>query len=132
MVSPPGDPACWWSTDRHARHRVETREGGVDRVNGNGEHSALPPEAADSATEPLHLADRLALRPEEAAQALGLSERKLRDILPELPHFRVGKAVLLPVEALRAWVQEQTKVEPGRVDAVVKEIMESITPAGGD
>ena len=80
----------------------------------------------------LHLADRLALRPKEAAEALGLSERKLREVLPQLPHVRVGGAVLLPVEALRAWLQEQAKVEPGRVDAAVKEILASVTPAGCD
>ena len=78
----------------------------------------------------INLADRLALRPREAAQALGLSERKLREVLPELPHVRVGGAVLLPVEALRAWLQQQATVERGRVDAVVKEIMASVVPAG--
>ena len=36
----------------------------LDRsMNGNGEHSAQPREAADSVSERLHLADRLALRP---------------------------------------------------------------------
>ena len=82
--------------------------------------------------EPFSLANRLALRPREAAQALGLSERKLREVLPQLPHVRVGGAVLLPVEALRTWLEQQAKVEPGRVDAVVKEILASVTPAGGD
>jgi hypothetical protein len=42
------------------------------------------------------LADRLALRPAEVAEALGLSERTIRQILPELPHIRAGRAVLLP------------------------------------
>ncbi len=88
---------------------------------------------ATSATEQrLHLADRLALRPKEAAEALGLLERKLRQILPQLPHVRFGGAVLLPVEALRSWLEQQAKAEPGRVDAVVKEILASVTPAGGD
>ncbi len=86
--------------------------------------------AANAPEERLHLADRLALRPKEAAQALGLSERKLREVLPQLPHVRVGGAVLLPVEALRSWLEQQAKVEPGRVDAVVKEILESVTRPG--
>ena len=60
--------------------------------------------ASRAAEERLHLADRLALRPKEAAEALGLSERKLREVLPQLPHVRVGGAVLLPVEALRSWL----------------------------
>ena len=82
--------------------------------------------------EGLDLSRRLALRPKEAAEALGLSERKLREVLHQLPHVRVGGAVLLPVEPLRAWLEQQAKVEPGRVDAVVKEILETVTPAGGD
>ncbi len=44
------------------------------------------------------LSNRLALRPAEAAQALGIGERTLRQILPELPHVRVGGVVLLPVD----------------------------------
>lgn len=72
------------------------------------------------------LADRLALRPKEAAEALGLSERKLREVLPQLPHIRLGGAVLLPVEGLQAWLREQAKVEQGRVEAVVDEILSSI------
>jgi excisionase family DNA binding protein len=69
---------------------------------------------------------RLALRPKEAAEALGLSERKLREVLPQLPHVRVGGAVLLPVEGLQAWLREQTKAEQGRVEAVVDEILRSV------
>ncbi len=37
--------------------------------------------------DPLRLCDRLALRPKEAAQVLGLSERSLRALLPELLYF---------------------------------------------
>jgi excisionase family DNA binding protein len=72
------------------------------------------------------LTRRLALRPKEAAEALGLSERKLREVLPQLPHVRLGGAVLLPVEGLQAWLREQAKVEQGRVEAVVDEILRSV------
>ena len=74
----------------------------------------------------VHLADRLALRPAEAAKALGIGERKLREILPELPHVRVGGAVLLPVEALQAWLREQTKVEQGKAEKVAEEILHAV------
>ena len=70
--------------------------------------------------------DRLALRPREAAEALGLSERKLRELLPELPHIRVGGAVLLPVEGLRAWLREQAEAEQGRVEKVAEEILRAV------
>ncbi len=83
----------------------------------------MPPEATE---EHLHLADRLALRPKEAAQALGICERTLRQILPELPHVRVGGAVLLPVEGLQAWLRERAEAEQGRAEKVVKEILQAV------
>ncbi len=57
----------------------------------------------------LDLATRLALRPREAAAALGLSERAFRSLLPRLPHVRLGGAVLVPVDALRRWLEEQAR-----------------------
>jgi len=55
------------------------------------------------------LAGRLALRPAEAARVLGVSERTLRTLLPRLPHVRLDRCVLLPVDALRRWLDEQAK-----------------------
>ena len=74
----------------------------------------------------IDIATRLALRPAEAAKALGIGERRLRQMLPELPHIRRGGIVLLPVEALQAWLREQAKAEPGRVEAVVDEVLQSV------
>ncbi len=82
---------------------------------------------SDSApAELVRLADRLALRPKEAAQALGIGERTLRNILPELPHVRVGGVVLLPVEGLRRWLEEQSKTERGRAEQVAGEVLQAI------
>ena len=75
----------------------------------------------------LSLPDRLALRPVEVAEVLGISERTVRQLLPELPHVRVGSAVLVPVEALRGWLLERAKAEQGKVDAAVDEILTSIS-----
>ncbi len=75
---------------------------------------------------PVQLSERLALRPAEAAQALGIGERTLRQILPELPHVRVGGAVLLPVEGLQAWLRERAKTEKGRAEAVAEEVLRAI------
>ena len=91
--------------------------------------------ASESGDGPLgapDLAGRLALRPREAAAALGVSERKLRELLPELPHVRVGGVVLLPVEGLRAWLSEQAVVEQGRAEKVAEEILEAIAGSGSD
>lgn len=74
----------------------------------------------------IRLADRLALRPKEAAATLGLSERAFRALLPSLPHVRAGGAVLIPVEALRRWLDEQAVREPDRIDGIVSETLGSI------
>ena len=72
------------------------------------------------AEDRLHLADRLALRPKEAAQVIGVSERTLRDMLPQLPHFREGGVILLPVEPLRQWLADRVRAEAERVAGAVR------------
>lgn len=57
---------------------------------------------------------RLALRPREAAQSLGISERTLWGLTAEgaIPHFKLGRLTLYPVDAIRAWLAEKaTKAE---------------------
>ena len=83
-------------------------------------------------TQPLSLDTRLSLRPKEAADALGLSERKLRELLPELPTVRRGGIVLIPVDQLRKWLREESEAEKGRVERVVGEILETVHPRGKD
>ena len=70
--------------------------------------------------------ERLALRPKEAAQALGLSERKLRELVPELPHVRRGGVLLFPVEALRRWLEEEAGKGTPSVEAVVDEVLDAV------
>ena len=71
-------------------------------------------------------APRLALRPKEAAEALGISERTLRQILPDLPHLRVGGAVLLPVAELVEWLRERAGAEGKRAIGIADEILEQL------
>ena len=56
---------------------------------------------------------RLALRGRQAAEALGISERLLSQWVREsdIPHVRVagGRAVIFPVDALRAWLAKQVQ-----------------------
>jgi excisionase family DNA binding protein len=56
----------------------------------------------------------LALRPREAAKALGVSERLLWDWTHngDIPHVRIGRTILYPVHLLRDWLSRQT--EPAR------------------
>ena len=51
---------------------------------------------------------KLALTIAEAAQSLGLSERTIESMVKkgELPVRRVGRRVLLPVDALRKWIND--------------------------
>jgi excisionase family DNA binding protein len=51
----------------------------------------------------------LALRPREASKALGIGARKLWELTRdnEIPHFRLGTAILYPVDALKTWLQSK-------------------------
>ncbi len=51
----------------------------------------------------------LAMRPREAAKALGISERLLWEWTDRgvVPHMRLGKAILYPVDTLREWLGKQ-------------------------
>jgi hypothetical protein len=79
-----------------------------------------------------HLADRLALRPKEAAEALGICQNTLRALRSQLPVVHVGGVVLYPVDSLREWLCEQAKVEQDRVEAVSNEILASLRASGDD
>jgi excisionase family DNA binding protein len=81
----------------------------------------------ESSNERPNLSDRLALRPAEAAEALGVSIRTLRRLLPELPHIRRGGAVLFPVEPLRRWLEEEAKTEGRRTDRMAAEILGALS-----
>ena len=57
----------------------------------------------------------LALRPKDAAKALGIGERKLWELTNRgvIPHLRLGRAVVYPVDLLRGWLAEQAvKAKP--------------------
>ncbi|MCH8969666.1 MAG: helix-turn-helix domain-containing protein [Planctomycetes bacterium] len=51
----------------------------------------------------------LGLRPREAAKALGIGERLLWSMTNagEIPHLRIGRAIVYPVDMLRDWMAEQ-------------------------
>lgn len=55
----------------------------------------------------------LALRRREAAQALGLSERTVCELVREnrIPHLRIGSALLFPVSLLVRWLEEEAAKE---------------------
>lgn len=59
--------------------------------------------------------EKLALSPNEAAEALGISRRTLDDYSRKglIPRKRVGKRVLFPVEGLRAFLNSQEETTQG-------------------
>ena len=77
--------------------------------------------------EALQLSDRLALRPKEAAEALGVSERTLRKWMRDegLPYFRVDGAVCLPTAELERWMLERTGSQETS-DEITEEILRDL------
>jgi len=63
---------------------------------------------------------------------LGVSEGHLRNLLPELPHVRLGGRLVIPVDGLRKWLQERTEAQVGRIDGAVDEIMRSFSTSDND
>jgi len=54
---------------------------------------------------------RLGLRPKEAARAIGIGERLLweKTNCGEIPHLRIGKAIVYPVDSLREYLARKAK-----------------------
>ena len=54
---------------------------------------------------------RTALRPAEAAESLGVSERTLADWMkePGFPLIKIGGCRLIPVAELRTWLTDQVR-----------------------
>ena len=74
------------------------------------------------------LDERLALTLAETAGALGISERTLRSVSSELPHFHLGRRILFPVGPLRLHLEELAKGERARIDGIADEILQSMIP----
>ena len=78
-------------------------------------------------SERIHLPHRLALRPREAAAALGVSQRTLRKWMRDegLPYFRVDGAVRLPTAELERWMLERTGSER-KTDEIAEQILRDL------
>ena len=81
---------------------------------------------ADSPETAVRLSDRLALSVSEAAATLGVSERLMRSVLPDIPHLRLGNRVVIPVSLLDEWLRKQAQEEQTVVRKAVSEILEEI------
>ena len=54
----------------------------------------------------LDFQDKYGLTVHEAVKVLGICERKVRELIAqdEIPHFRVGRAVRIPWQPLKEWM----------------------------
>jgi len=55
--------------------------------------------------------EKLLLRPDEAALAIGVGRSKMYALIAagEVPSIRVGNALRVPLEDLRLWIEVQAK-----------------------
>ena len=60
-------------------------------------------------SETIDLNTRIALRPKEAAEALGVSGRTLRTWMrdEELPYIQIDRGILIPIADLKEWINER-------------------------
>ena len=74
-----------------------------------------------------YISQRIGLRPKEAAEALGISDRTLRTWMrnEELPFLRVAGVVLIPREELERWLKQRIEREK-RAEALVEEILANL------
>jgi excisionase family DNA binding protein len=58
--------------------------------------------------------DKLLARPTEAAEALGISRTRIYELLAKgvIPSVRIGGSIRIPVDRLRAWIDEQRTPSP--------------------
>ena len=74
----------------------------------------------------LDLRGRLALTLPEVACALGVSERHVRDLRAELPCITLGRRVVVPIDALRAWLRNRVEFERAGGLQAVEEVLSSL------
>ncbi len=82
---------------------------------------------ADCPETGVRLSERAALTISEAAASLGVSERHLRTVLPEIPHFHLGGRVLIPQGQLVEWMRSEVDSERNRSDEIVRKVVEAVT-----
>ena len=75
----------------------------------------------------VRLQDRITLRPAEAADVLGVSERTLRKWMRNegLPYFRLDRIVRIPQAELTQWLAERINTDQG-IDNLVGEILDDL------
>jgi len=72
----------------------------------------------------INLSNRVALRPEEAADAFGVCIKTLRKWMreEELPFFHMDRLIFIPVAGLEDWIEKRSHAERSS-DEIANEIL---------
>lgn len=75
-------------------------------------------------SDTIDLNTRIALRPREAAEALGVSDRTLRTWMrdEELPYLRIDRGILIPIADLKEWINERL-IRKSTADDIAAEVL---------
>lgn len=59
------------------------------------------------------MSEKLCLKPKEAAAVVGVSPPVMYDLCrrEDFPTIRIGRAILIPVDSLKVWLEQQTKAQ---------------------
>ena len=101
---------AWQTNDFHeaARARDELEQLGikVQMPRRRQRQTGVMMQVNNKPTKPV-----LLLTPQQAAEALAISPRKLWGMTAsgEIPHARLGRCVRYPVDDLQRWINDQTK-----------------------
>ena len=78
------------------------------------------------ADNPLCLRDRIALRIEEAAETLGLSERAFREhLLPLCPKVYAGRSVVIPRRLFEQFLEQLALAEKQQTEETAGDLLAS-------
>ena len=98
---------------------IETKSARSDAANietgMSAQNTGKVYEAQDNYIKSLDgLQGRLALRPKEAAAALGIGNNAIYELCArqDFPTLKIGNKIIIPVDGLRRWLVSQTEGRP--------------------
>ena len=101
-------------------------KGRTDQIRSEKQSRARAPVKAKG----IDLNGRLALRTQEAAEALGVCEKTMRQIGTEIGRVHRGKLVLYPIDGIREWLKREAQASEDEVGRMVREELDAL--AEGD
>ena len=84
-------------------------------------------DGASMTRQSIQLANRIGLTVKETADALGVSERHIRELLPEIPHTRLGNRIVIPIQPLNDWLRKRAESEKQNCVDVAENILNELS-----